>query len=438
MKKNSDILYKFIKVVIILLISKTYINPEVLVFPPYGHSYGIRKATPKHLFLLLGPRTAFDNPEGLATVRLQSWEDTTKAGDDDEVVVYGVNSGRNQILYNTSMWTLGLYGDSGDSVGCFNAPKGIAADSKGNVYVADSGNNRVVHLFNPKAKLGWKKAFYVKGDSDSGLKGPSRISFDERGNVYVNDPGNRRIVVFNQDGSVIRKISSNAEFSFEDGPTALVVADGRAQWSYFDNERMIFCADKNGTRLWKLSLDGTVIKKVTVPSGYHVSYGAIDFYHNLWLTDTYNHCILKFDHNLNFLDKFGSYGTGDNQFVEPRGITIYKRFGQTFVAEKKGAQYYWIGTDLKQYEIKRNIDGKYDLTLNASEFSFLSLFSTHGTDTTFYVKKRRIYPGGCTVSVSDKESKIDLNTLMLKIEPTYSSYTYNAWFYPVQNRIIKK
>jgi hypothetical protein len=254
---------------------------------------------------------------------------------------------------------------------------------------------------------------------------------DENGCVYVTDPGNRRIIVFTSTGMVKKVIPANKEFNFESGLTALVVADGRAKWSYFKDERMFFCSDRDGTRLWKIGFDGIVIKKVTVPSGYHVSYGAVDYYHNLWLTDRDKHCVLKFDHNLTLLDIFGSFGTQDNQFVEPRGITIYKRFGQTFIAEKKGAQYYWIGTDLKKYEIKKVQNGKYDLTLNATEFSFVSLFSTNGTDSTFFVKKRRIYPGSCTFSVLDPELKIDQTRLTLKIEPTYSSYTYNAWYYKV-------
>lgn len=383
--------------------------------------------------MLLGPRTAFDDPQGLATTRLECWEDTATKNDDDEVVVYGVNSGRHEIIYNTSMWTLGLYGEKGSGVDQLYFPKGIAADSKGNVFVADSGNNRVVHLYNPRKKLQWKSSFNGKTSSDSGLKGPSRISLDENGNVYVNDPGHKRILVFTRDGNVTGSIPSAGDPLFENGPTALVVADGNARWSNFKDERVIFCADKNGTRLWKINLNGSVIKKTNLPQKYHVSYAAIDHYHNIWLTDTYNHCVLKYDHELQLLDIFGKYGTDDNQFVEPRGIAIYQRFGQVFVAEKKGAQYYWIGTELKNASFKNVRPGKYSLTVNATEFSFVSLFSVQGSDTTFFLKKRMVFPGSCRISVFEKESqKIGQNQLTLKIEPTYSSYTYNAWYFPIR------
>jgi hypothetical protein len=35
--------------------------------------------------------------------------------------------------------------------------------------------------------------------------------------------------------------------------------------------------------------------------------GAIDYYHNYWITDKNRHCVLKFDHDLNLLDIFGSH-----------------------------------------------------------------------------------------------------------------------------------
>ena len=134
-------------------------NAESLVFPPYKHSFGIRKATPKHLFMFFGPRTFFSDPQGLATARLAVWDDPKKKGDDDEVVVYGVNAGRGEIIYNTSMWTLGLYGKKGSGNDQFYEPRGIAADGIGHVFVADSGNNRVVRLFNPKSSLEWILSF---------------------------------------------------------------------------------------------------------------------------------------------------------------------------------------------------------------------------------------------------------------------------------------
>lgn len=408
---------------VVLLAVLDTAQAESLVFPPYGHSYGIRKATPQHLFMFFGPRTFFDNPQGLATARLDAWDDPSTEKDDDEVVVYGVNCDRHQIIYNTSMWTLGLYGKKGSGEGCFLYPKGVAADRHGNVYVADSGNNRIVHLKNPKSTVEWVRSFTGATDSDKGLAGPSRVALDEDGRVYATD-GAERILVFDGKGNRYRSIQCQGV------PMALAVADGKAFWSFYRDERAIYFCE-GGTTLVKCDFAGKVLKKAQLPGGKTATYGAIDYYHNYWITDTKNHVLLKYDHQLNLLDVFGSMGSGDNQFVEPRGITIYKRYGQVFIAEKKGAQYYWIGTHLKKAALVPKEDGRSVLTVSLTEYSFVSLYSMVNGDTTFLVKRRRMPAGTVPLEIRRKEPIAAGEAFNLKVEPTYSSYTYNSWLYPI-------
>ncbi|MBN2035120.1 MAG: NHL repeat-containing protein [Chitinispirillaceae bacterium] len=407
---------------------------QSLVFPPYGHSYGIRKATPKHLFMFFGPRTFFTNPQGLACARLATWDDPNKKGDDDEVVVYGVNAGRGEIIFNTSMWTLGKFGGIGSGKGQFHHPRGIAADGKGNVFVADSGNNRVVWLFNPKSKLLWRSCFYGPVSGNKGMKGPSRVAVDEKALVYVTDPGNIRIVVFDTAGTVLRTIGTpNSAIAFEQGPTAIAVADGRARWSYFNHERLIFCADKSGSRVWKIGCDGTFHAKADMPRGFRASYGATDYYHNYWVTVPNKHSVVKFDHNLQMLDIFGSRGTRDNQFIDPRGITIYKRFGQVFIAEEKGAQYFWIGTELKNVSLTTATYDRYSLFTKLTEYARMTLFSVSGSDTVTYFEKRWTPCGTSTMVFSTGgKGRLPHKGLMLKVESTYSSFTYYSWVHPVK------
>ena len=64
---------------------------------------------------------------------------------------------------------------------------------------------------------------------------------------------------------------------------------------------------------------------------------------------------------------------GDYEFNYPKGITIYRQFGMVFISEKSGAQYYWVGTDIKDARIIKNNSGyivKYTLT----EPAFVSYF----------------------------------------------------------------
>ena len=104
----------------------TSVKTETLVFPPYRHSYGIRKARQSHLTMFL-PGVRFDEPAGIAAAKMEARDEAGTDLDDDEVVVYGVNSGKHQIIYNTSMRSLAVYGQKGSIQGCFRNPKGLQA-----------------------------------------------------------------------------------------------------------------------------------------------------------------------------------------------------------------------------------------------------------------------------------------------------------------------
>jgi len=407
---------------------------QTLVEPPYMHSYGIRKATPAKLFMFFGPMTFFDDPEGVATAKMKSRDDPTTDKDDDEVVVYGVNSGRNQLIYNTSMWTLGLYGKKGSGTDQFLSPKGIATDPDGNVYVTDCGNNRIVHLFNPKRTVHWVNEFNGKTGSDGGLASPSQVGLDKKGRIYVTDTGNRRIVIFSPGGTGVAQIIPRAgDYTFEKGPTMLAIADGSEQWSFFPAEHSIFCADKDGTRLWKIKDNGTVERQALMPSGYEAGYAAVDYFHNLWVTDRKNHCVLKFDHDLELLDIFGSYGNGKDQFVEPRGIAIWKRYGQTFIAEKQGAQYFWIGSDLKAKSLRKIAANTYTLSLALTEYSYVSLFAAAGKDTQWVFHRWMVQEGKPELPFEDRTHILSQQRpCFLRIEPSYSSFSFNKLDFPVR------
>lgn len=420
----------------VLFLISLIISPvfaKMLVFPPYGHSHGIRKAKQIHLSMFL-PFRRFKDPQGLATAKMISRDDPDTENDDDEVVVYGVNAGKHGLIYNTSMAALAVFGKFGSGKNEFKFPKGVACDPYGNVYVVDAGNNRVVHLFNPKKYVHWVKAFDGRENGNAqGLHSPSQVSLDSKGNIYVTDTGNRRIVMFDSTGRLANRITGDSSYSFIEGPGAIAVADGNF-WSYFRKEQAIFCTDKGGKRILKLDFQGSLLKTATLPSGYTAFYAAIDYYHNLWLTDKESHCILKYDHDLNFLGTFGSYGDDDNQFIEPRGIAIWKRYGQTFIAEKTGAQYFWMGTDVQKKDLHQDEQTK-DLVMETklTGYSFVSLFYVKDQDTTTFLKSLFLTPGLHSRSIKTPE----LNTFkdgifIFRLEPTYSSYTYEKWDYSIK------
>jgi tripartite motif-containing protein 2/3/tripartite motif-containing protein 71 len=84
--------------------------------------------------------------------------------------------------------------------GLFSYPSGVACDSTGNVYVADSGNNRI-QVFT--ADMKFQRKFGCRGEGDGELDWPAGVAVDSRGMVFVSEVGNSRVSVFTTQGQFV-------------------------------------------------------------------------------------------------------------------------------------------------------------------------------------------------------------------------------------------
>ena len=89
------------------------------------------------------------------------------------------------------------WGSSGTGNGSFNSPHGIAVNSSGFVYVADSNNNRT-QVFTPSGTYVTK--WGSSGTGNGQFNNPHAIAVDDNGLVYVADRYNNRIQVFTSTG----------------------------------------------------------------------------------------------------------------------------------------------------------------------------------------------------------------------------------------------
>ena len=119
-------------------------------------------------------------------------------------------------------------------------PTGIAFDAHGNLWVADTSNNRVIEFIPPFTS--GMNASYVIGQtgfynqnpatSQNGLWNPTGVVFDKQGNLWVADPSNNRVLRYSH--------------PFTDGmPADLVIGQGQvnAQPSFTTNTK---AKGKNG------------------------------------------------------------------------------------------------------------------------------------------------------------------------------------------------
>ncbi|MDI6839570.1 MAG: hypothetical protein QMD71_01735 [bacterium] len=317
-------------------------NPTTLVQPPFGHTMGYSRVTSYEVKLIFGKSLSFQEPQGIACCKLKALDNPNDGEDDDELTVYCTNSWANQIIYNKSLTEIGIYGRFGSNVGEFWWPQGIDANPEGDVYVADIGNNRIVKLKNEIDSLKWMASIGSFGCDTVEFDEPWDVTIDSEGRIWVADKGNDRIQVLSKDGGFVQEIRGLNK------PTAIAVADKGEYWSYYKDD-FIVVIDELGKRIQKFSLDGKLLVcrelqdlKLT---DANFSDCAIDYYENVWVVDRLNCCIHKFDRFLRLITSFGRRGVRDKEFVSPRGITIWRRFGQVFIVEQEAIDYYWIGVD---------------------------------------------------------------------------------------------
>src|SRR5437667_171515 len=95
---------------------------------------------------------------------------------------------------------LTAWGSAGAGNGQFNYPSGVATDGSGNVYVADTYNNRIQKFDrNGTFLTTWGSAGAGNGQFDF----PYGVATDGSGNVYVADTGNNRIQKFDANGTFL-------------------------------------------------------------------------------------------------------------------------------------------------------------------------------------------------------------------------------------------
>jgi uncharacterized protein (TIGR03437 family) len=115
----------------------------------------------------------------------------------------------------------GFSGDNGPATnGELNSPTGVGVDSLGNLYIADFGNNVVRKVANGIITTIAGGGTATNGGSATGafLNGPTGVAIDPVGNAYVADTGNHRVLKVS--GGVYSTVAGNgsAGYSGDSGP----------------------------------------------------------------------------------------------------------------------------------------------------------------------------------------------------------------------------
>jgi len=199
------------------------------------------------------------------------------------------SSSRRVSKYNPDGGLLFRFGSGGTGPGQFANifPRGLAVHSSGNVYVSDAGR---IQIFDSNGNfLSVFAGSTTRGSAPGQMNRPNGIAFDSLGNVYVADANNERIQKFDSSGNSLGCLGGGVA----------------------------------GYQTCAATVRGPANGQFNFPSGV-----AIDVHDQLYVSDTSNHRIQKFDKNGNFLYKVGAnngggnIGTGEGEFRFARHIAI--------------------------------------------------------------------------------------------------------------------
>jgi sugar lactone lactonase YvrE len=199
--------------------SASFFFPAALTVDRYGvvfvadtHNSMIRKITPDGTVTTIAGRPSpdmanrkdtvarFDNPYGIAVdkddnVFVSDWDkdQIKKISPDGKITVFAGSGNRGAK-------------DGAGSQATFYLPEGIALDANGNLYVADTYNNRIRKI-SPQGVVSTLAGKKAKGSANG--KGaaasfwhPDGLTVDNAGNVYVADVWNNKIRKINPHGDV--------------------------------------------------------------------------------------------------------------------------------------------------------------------------------------------------------------------------------------------
>ena len=221
------------------------------------------------------------------------------------------------------------FGKAGTGEGQLSDPLGIAVDSAGGVWVADSENDRLAKFDaagDPLLQLG------VEGDEEGEFNEPYAVAVDAEDNVWVADTFNNRIQVFDPEGEFVEAFgwgvadgTSKELQSCEADCHAGIAGSGPGQLDHpygidFDAEGNLWVVNSWSDHVTKFDPSGAYGSQFSAGTGAYADI-AVDSSGAVWLVD-YENRIAKFSPEGDPLLEFGAEGSGSGELDFPTGISV--------------------------------------------------------------------------------------------------------------------
>ncbi len=344
-------------------------NPRGIAFDSAGRLYVADKNN--HRVQVFTFTTAITLPQpvysatigvtGVATVTNAGFSSPYQIAFDSSNRMYVSDNGNHRIQrcqYTGGGWQcstfLGIGGVYGSDLTHLFYPTGIFIDSSDNIYIADSGNYRVL-----KCSLAGTCSLFAgvsgeQGNDNNHFQYPFDIALDSTANVYISDYGNHRVQKYANDGTYLQTIGSTNQPYITD-----TIRFNNPQSVTATPDEGLLVIENGGYRVIKLNAAGErqwTIGQAGVYGNDNAHFGnwwaslegvpAIDRNGRIYIADTGNNRIQIFDENGQYLATLGSSGNGPKQFSCPAGVAINPVNEDIYILDKCHQRIQVLASDL--------------------------------------------------------------------------------------------
>jgi sugar lactone lactonase YvrE len=213
---------------------------------------------------------------------------------------------------------------AGTTLATLSGPADAFLDGSGNLWVADTANNRVLRFDAAASLANGSAAVRVLGQANgtsntaattqTGMSGPTSVAVDASGTVWVADTGNNRVLRFDSvasDGIAASVVLGQVNFTSStaaitqsglDSPTGVAIDSGDRLWvADTDNNRILWFDDADivitgefangvlGQANFITATAGLSATALSAPAGV-----SLDASGRLWAADSANNRVLRF------------------------------------------------------------------------------------------------------------------------------------------------
>ena len=197
---------------------------------------------------------------------------------------------------------------------------GVSFDLKGNVWVTDYHNNKVVKLSQDGRLL--QTIHHASSESDCFSK-PSGVSVSAEGLIYISDRGNHRITVHDEDGNFLFTFGSKGS-----GPGCFVNPCDIA----FGSDDLVYVVDVGNESVCVLSKEGNFRRHF--PCKHKPTCIAATNDNHLLITSLSSDTVMVYTLEGELIHQFGAQGSDPGRFDHPWGICVHNDSRLVYVADR--------------------------------------------------------------------------------------------------------